>query len=201
MSPSPPPVDAVSASAVVQTSFGKFYACASTFEPIAVATYTVSNQTAAMSSTVMPSLASWPPQIFYFLTMLIGLVLMFVGFALIRPINFVVGVYIGLTTSILLLTLFAPESTSCTVVFVLPIFFALLLGSLFACKRGSMFAVMGLILGEIAGRLCFNLMLLVVDAPDYMAFTFIGFFAVLVSTKGTHRGSSCMHMPVLSTLA
>jgi len=151
------------------------------FEPFVNVTTAVSAQTEAVQSVVVPSLASWPPQVFFALAILTGALLLLAGFALIRPINFCVGCYIGGSLAILALTLFAPPDTECGIIIGVPLVSALLAGALFAWKRGSMFAVMGLIAGELVGRVFFHVTLARLHAPEYIAFACVGFFAVVLS--------------------
>ena len=112
--------------------------------------------------------------------MALGALLLSVGFMLIRPINFAVGCYLGGSITLLLITLFAPVTTGCGIIVWFPVFAALGVGGLCAWKRGSMFAIIGLIIGEIAGRLVYNLTMRPLGLPEYLAFSCISFFSVVV---------------------
>jgi len=181
--PSPPtvPIDISSATAVVTGAYGKFARCALTYDFVSVVTYAIIGEEEELQASLVASMASWPPQLFGMLWLLVGAALLFVGFALIRPINFVTGTYISSSIVILLLTLFAPSTTTCGTIVWMPVVVGLSFGALCAWKRGSMFAVIGLIVGEIVGRLFYNLTLGAWGAPDYLAYSCIGFFSVVFS--------------------
>jgi len=159
-----------------------------TFDWIASTTKTVIGEEEVLEESLMSSITSWHPSVFSLLTMIGGLVLLTVGFMLVRPINFFVGAYIGGSISLLLLTLFAPATTTCLTIVGVPGGFALVIGALCAWKRGSMFALIGLVIGEIVGRLFYNLTLKQIGAPEYLAFSCIGFFAVVIACTMFYMG-------------
>jgi len=177
----PLPIDLDAATSVVSGAYGKFANCALTFDWIKMATKQVIGEEELLEASLASSITSWHPSIFTLLTMLLGVVLLLVGFMFVRPVNFGVGAYIGGSVSLLLLTLFAPATTGCATIVGVPVLIALLLGGICAWKRGSMFAVIGLVAGEVIGRLFFNLTLKGLGAPEYLAFSCIGFFAVVVA--------------------
>ena len=178
------PLDLDSASEVVSQAHSQFITCAMSFGPVA--------QTAALiigkHEEVRSHSQTWGQEVWDGLLVAAGLVILFFGFASVRPVNFAFGTYLGGSLSLLLMTLFGPLQADCAFVFGVPLMSALASGLLFVWKESSMFAVFGLFAGELAGRLVFDFLLAPTGAPDYLAYSCIGFFSVVV------RVASDMHV-------
>ena len=140
------------ASAVIMDTYKKFDQCAMTYNFVASGTSAVVGEEQMMSDWFNGHKSNFPPQLFTFLHMLFGVALLFVGFMLVRPINFAFGAYLSGSIMLLLLKALVKTGATCDVIFGLPVVTALLFGSLAAWKRGSMFGLLGLITGEVAGR-------------------------------------------------
>jgi len=105
---------------------------------------------------------------------------LFFGFMLVRPINFAFGAYLSGSIALLLLKALVKTHATCTIIFWIPVLVAMVFGSLAAWKRGSIFGLLGLIAGEVAGRYFYNILLRPFAAPEQLAYTCIGFFAVVM---------------------
>ena len=112
--------------------------------------------------------------------LLLALTLCFAGYVLVRPINFACGAYLGGSIALLVLKAVIKVQATCLTIVGIPTLAGLLLGSLAAWKRGSLFAVLGLIMGEVAGRYFYNSLLRPLGVPEQLAYTCIGFFAVVL---------------------
>ena len=99
---------------------------------------------------------------------------------LVRPINFVFGAYLGGSISLLILKAIVKTQTTCSLIFGVPMTVAMVCGSLAAYRRGSMFGLLGLVTGEVAGRYFYNATMRPFGVPEQLAYTCIGFFAVVV---------------------
>ena len=71
--------------------------------------------------------------------LLLGLIILFYAYKLVRPLNFVAGAWLGVTFSLILMTIFAPYVTACVPIVVVGTACGLLLGVLAAMSRISMF--------------------------------------------------------------
>jgi hypothetical protein len=166
---------------VILDTYSKFDQCAMTFAPIASTTSTVVGEEQMLSDWFTVNQSSIPPQFFLFVHMLFGATLLFFGFMLVRPINFAFGAYLSGSIALLLLKALVKTHATCTIIFWIPVLVAMVFGSLAAWKRGSIFGLLGLIAGEVAGRYFYNILLRPFAAPEQLAYTCIGFFAVVVS--------------------
>jgi len=112
---------------------------------------------------------------------------MLYGFRLVRPVNFVAGAYLGGTSSLILLQIFAPAFPNCYAIVAGATVCALVLGMVCYKKRTSVLVVLGIVLGEIVGDNFYKLFLASVF-PEYVAFGCIGFFAVLLGVGAASFG-------------
>ena len=108
-------------------------------------------------------------------------------YKLVRPVNFAAGAYLGWTSSLLLLTIFAPTLSSCPAILAVGTCSAVLVGLLCAMNRASVMAVLGVVAGEMLGDVFFKTFLASI-APEYIAFGCIGFFAVLLAVLSAYAG-------------
>lgn len=179
--------DLATANAFVSGSYDKYSSCVASYDIITTTTGAVSAQAGVATSYFVQIASSLPAAIFGTLTMIAGVVLMFYGFKLVRPVNFAAGAYLGWTTSLILLTVFAPNLASCPAILSLGTVSGLLVGVLCAMKRASVMAVLGVVAGEMLGDVFFKTFLASV-APEYVAFGCIGFFAVLLAVLSAYAG-------------
>lgn len=103
-------------------------------------------------------LASLPALAFRGILLTSGLTLTLFGFALIRPVNFTFGAYLGGVVALSLLGQFTHDP-GCVMTVGVTLGGALLLGALFALLRKSMYAVLGAVLGNGAGSFAFAALL------------------------------------------
>jgi len=175
------PLDIQSATEVVNGAYAQFTECAMAIDPVALATTMLIGKEEAMRTSLVARSRTWTHEVMDGVHIFFGLVLLFASFSFVRPINFCAGRYLGGSFSLLVLTLFAPVPTPCMIVFGMPTFFALLVGTAFVYRRGSLFAMFGLVVGEIVGRLVYDLLLGPLGAPDFLAYSCIGFFSVVLA--------------------
>jgi len=135
----------------------------------------------ALDATIQAT-QSAPWQAFSGATLVFSLALMFLGFYLVRAVNFFGGVYIGSTLSLFVLSLFAvgtPLMNDCNVMLSIVSASALLLAIICVIKRKSMYVLLGLIAGEIVGKFFFHLLLERSGYGTNTLYVSIGFFAVV----------------------
>lgn len=179
--------DLQTANAFIAGSYERYTSCISSYEIVTQASSAVSSQAGAASGAVVQFAGSLPTQVFSFLTLAAGLVLMIYGYKLVRPVNFAAGAYLGWTSSLLLLTIFAPTLSSCPAILAVGTCSAVLVGLLCAMNRASVMAVLGVVAGEMLGDVFFKTFLASI-APEYIAFGCIGFFAVLLAVLSAYAG-------------
>ena len=175
--------DLATSTAFVVGSVDRFSACLASYGPLTSATATVTDKAGIALSFVTDVASSWPAQVWTAGLVVVGLALLFYGFKMVRPVNFVAGAYCGGTLSLLALNIFVPALSSCGAIVGVGVACGLVLGLLCAMKRGSVLAVIGLVAGEIVGDVAYKTILLPLGAPEYAAFFCIGFFAVLVRSS------------------
>ena len=80
--------DLATANAFVSGSYDKYSSCVASYDIITTTTGAVSAQAGVATSYFVQIASSLPAAIFGTLTMIAGVVLMFYGFKLVRPVNF-----------------------------------------------------------------------------------------------------------------
>jgi len=123
-----------------------------------------------------------PWQAFSGATLALALALLFLGFYLVRIVNFVGGFYLGSSLSLFLITLFAaelPVMQDCKVLLGTVAGSALLVAMVCVVKRKSMYVLLGLIAGEIIGKFVYQLALERSGYGTNTLYVSIGFFAVV----------------------
>mmetsp|Transcript_49963 Transcript_49963/g.99488 ORF Transcript_49963/g.99488 Transcript_49963/m.99488 type:complete len:291 (-) Transcript_49963:388-1260(-) len=165
----------------------RYSTCIASFAPLQSASETVRSASSSYVSPIMEASTSLPEQILSLATLALGAALWALGYKLVRPVNFIAGAYFGSTMSLLLLKIFAPTLTSCSLIVAVGTVSGLIVGVLCALKRAAVLIVLGLVAGEIVGDLVYKSLLSSV-APEYVAFGCIGFFAVLMGVLFGHVG-------------
>jgi len=177
-----------SAENFVTSTYSRYATCGMTFGPINALVTAVMGEEEDLSVALANAANTWPMPLTRTILLLIGVSMALYGFALVRPFNFAAGAYLGGTLTLLLLGVVAPPSTTCWVIVVLPLLAAIAAGVVCASKRSSLFAVFGLVAGEVIGRVFYNLLLAPVGLPELLAYSCIGFFAVLCSVGAYYVG-------------
>jgi len=123
-----------------------------------------------------------PWQAFSVATLAFALALLFLGFYLVRIVNFFSGFYLGSSLSLFLISLFAadlPMMQACKVLLGTVTGSALLIAIICVVKRKSMYVLLGLIAGEIIGRFFYHLAIERSGYGTNALYVSIGFFAVV----------------------
>lgn len=179
MSVDVPDVDA--ANAFVTGAYERFSTCLTTFGAVSEAIESTKDLTVEGIHKGRDTFLSFPAMVLNSTQLLIGVALCFYGFKLVRPVNFVAGAFLGSTTSLILLSIFAPALDACPPVVGIALASGLVLGLLCAAARTSMMVVLGLVAGEICGDLFYKTVLAGAGLPPFMAYASIGFWAVLLA--------------------
>jgi hypothetical protein len=138
----------------------------------------------ALDTTVQTA-ESTPWQVFSGVTLACALGLLFLGWYLVRAVNFFGGLYIGASLSLFVLSLAAtgtPLAANCIAMLSIVSGSALLIAIICVVKRKSMYLLLGLIAGEIIGKFVYHLALEHSEFFDFGTNTLyvsVGFFAVL----------------------
>lgn len=135
----------------------------------------------ALDATILAT-QSAPWQAFSGATLVFSMALLFLGFYLVRAVNFVGGFYLGSSLSLFLLTLFAtgtPLMEDCTMLLSIVAASAVLLAIICVVKRKSMYVLLGLIAGEIVGKFFYHLLLEHSGYGTNTLYVSIGFFAIV----------------------
>jgi hypothetical protein len=125
---------------------------------------------------------SVPAQAFSIAGFIAAMLLLFLGIYLVRAVNFICGFYVGSSLAMFLLDLFAmgtPLMDECAVLLAIVSGSALLVGIICLMKRRSMYALIGLVAGEIVGKFVYHLVLENSGYGTNTLYVSIGFFAVV----------------------
>jgi len=179
--------DLQSANTFIAGSYTKYSTCISSYEVMATASNVITTQAGSISAVAAQQIGSVPEQVISGLTLVVGIILMFLGYKLVRPVNFAAGAYLGYTASLILITIFLPSLSSCPAILATGTVSGLLVGLLCAMKRASVLAVLGVVAGEMIGDLFYKTFLAQI-LPEYVAFGCIGFFAVLLAVLSAYAG-------------
>jgi hypothetical protein len=124
---------------------------------------------------------SVPWQAFSGLTLAISMLLMFLGWYLVRAVNLFGGLYIGASVSVFLLTFSAgtPLMGDCLAMISVVTVSSLLCAIICLVYRKSMYLVLGMIAGEIVGKFVYHLCLETNGLGSNTLYITIGFFAMV----------------------
>jgi len=124
---------------------------------------------------------SMPWQAFSGLTLAVAMLLMFLGWYLVRAVNLFGGLYIGASLSVFFLTFATdtPLMQNCLAMTSVVGVSALLCAVICLVYRKSMYLVLGMIAGEIIGKFVYHLLLESAGLGTNTLYISIGFFAVL----------------------
>lgn len=124
---------------------------------------------------------SVPWQAFSGLTLAISMLLMFLGWYLVRAVNLFGGLYIGASVSVFLLTFSAgtPLMGDCLAMISVVTVSSLLCAIICLVYRKSMYLVLGMIAGEIVGKFVYHLCLEPNGLGSNTLYITIGFFAIV----------------------
>eukprot|EP00320_Phaeocystis_rex_P003349 CAMPEP_0119057876 /NCGR_PEP_ID=MMETSP1178-20130426/2266_1 /TAXON_ID=33656 /ORGANISM="unid sp, Strain CCMP2000" /LENGTH=283 /DNA_ID=CAMNT_0007038743 /DNA_START=53 /DNA_END=904 /DNA_ORIENTATION=- len=124
---------------------------------------------------------SVPWQAFSGLTLVLAVLLMFLGWYLVRAVNFCGGLYIGASVSVFLLSFAAgtPLMHNCHAMISVVVGSALLVAIICIIYRKSMYLVLGMISGEIIGKFFYHLTWESYGFGSNTLYMSIGFFAIL----------------------
>jgi hypothetical protein len=124
---------------------------------------------------------SLPWQAFSGLTLACAVLLMFLGWYLVRAVNFFGGLYIGASVSVFLMTFATgtPLMQNCHAMISVVMGSALLVAIGCLVYRKSMYLVLGMIAGEIVGKFVYHLTLESAGLGSNTLYVSIGFFAML----------------------
>ena len=113
-------------------------------------------------------------------TLAAGLLLLAFGHALVRPVNFLAGAYLGGVGSLLAMRIFLPDVNACAAVIAVPVVGALTAGLVCAYLRKSMYFVFGLMAGDVVGSYLFFLAVEWTGLGSQGLYFSMGFFAFTV---------------------
>ena len=124
---------------------------------------------------------SMPWQAFSGLTLAVAMLLMFLGWYLVRAVNLFGGLYIGASVSMFLLTFSAgtPLMGNCSAMISVVTVSSLLCAIICLVYRKSMYLVLGMIAGEIVGKFVYHLCLESAGLGSNTLYITIGFFAMV----------------------
>jgi hypothetical protein len=124
---------------------------------------------------------SMPWQAFSGVTLAIAMLLMFLGWYLVRAVNLFGGLYIGASVSVFLLTFSAgtPLMGDCVAMISVVTVSSLLGAIICLVYRKSMYLVLGMIAGEIVGKFVYHLCLESAGLGSNTLYITIGFFAMV----------------------
>ena len=124
---------------------------------------------------------SMPWQAFSGVTLAIAMLLMFLGWYLVRAVNLFGGLYIGASVSMFLLTFSAgtPLMGDCVAMISVVTVSSLLSAIICLVYRKSMYLVLGMIAGEIVGKFVYHLCLESAGLGSNTLYITIGFFAMV----------------------
>jgi hypothetical protein len=124
---------------------------------------------------------SMPWQAFSGVTLAIAMLLMFLGWYLVRAVNLFGGLYIGASVSVFLLTFSAgtPLMGDCVAMISVVTVSSLLGAIICLVYRKSMYLVLGMIAGEIVGKFFYHLCLESAGLGSNTLYITIGFFAMV----------------------
>jgi hypothetical protein len=125
--------------------------------------------------------SSMPWQAFSGVTLAIAMLLMFLGWYLVRAVNLFGGLYIGASVSVFLLTFSAgtPLMGDCLAMISVVTVSSLLGAIICLVYRKSMYLVLGMIAGEIVGKFFYHLCLESAGLGSNTLYITIGFFAMV----------------------
>ena len=125
--------------------------------------------------------SSMPWQAFSGVTLAIAMLLMFLGWYLVRAVNLFGGLYIGASVSVFLLTFSAgtPLMGDCVAMISVVTVSSLLGAIICLVYRKSMYLVLGMIAGEIVGKFFYHLCLESAGLGSNTLYITIGFFAMV----------------------
>lgn len=137
----------------------------------------------ALDNTIQAA-QSAPWQAFSGLTLACAMGLLFLGWYLVRAVNFFGGFYLGSSLALLSISIIGNYSSAlsenCIAMLSIVAATGLLAAVICVIKRKSMYLVLGLIAGEIIGKFFYHLLLEPTDAKGTMTMMFsVGFFMVL----------------------
>ena len=124
---------------------------------------------------------SMPWQAFSGVTLAVAMLLMFLGWYLVRAVNLFGGLYIGASVSMFLLTFSAgtPLMGDCVAMISVVTVSSLLSAIICLVYRKSMYLVLGMIAGEIVGKFVYHLCLESAGLGSNTLYITIGFFAMV----------------------
>lgn len=124
---------------------------------------------------------SMPWQAFSGVTLAVAMLLMFLGWYLVRAVNLFGGLYIGASVSMFLLTFSAgtPLMGDCVAMISVVTISSLLSAIICLVYRKSMYLVLGMIAGEIVGKFVYHLCLESAGLGSNTLYITIGFFAMV----------------------
>lgn len=124
---------------------------------------------------------SMPWQAFSGLTLAVAMLLMFLGWYLVRAVNLFGGLYIGASVSMFLLTFSAgtPLMGNCSAMISVVTVSSLLCAIICLVYRKSMYLVLGMIAGEIVGKFVYHLCLESAGLGSNTLYITVGFFAMV----------------------
>merc|ERR1711865_129913 len=124
---------------------------------------------------------SVPWQAFSGLTLAVAILLMFLGWYLVRAVNLFGGLYIGASVSVFLLTFAVgtPLMQNCLAMISVVVVSSLLGAIIRLVYRKSMYLVLGMIAGEIIGKFVYHLLLESAGLGSNTLYISIGFFAMV----------------------
>ena len=125
--------------------------------------------------------SSMPWQAFSGVTLAVAMLLMFLGWYLVRAVNLFGGLYIGASVSMFLLTFSAgtPLMGDCVAMISVVTVSSLLSAIICLVYRKSMYLVLGMIAGEIVGKFVYHLCLESAGLGSNTLYITIGFFAMV----------------------
>jgi len=124
---------------------------------------------------------SVPWQAFSGLTLAVAILLMFLGWYLVRAVNLFGGLYIGASVSVFLLTFAVgtPLMQNCLAMISVVVVSSLVSAIICLVYRKSMYLVLGMIAGEIIGKFVYHLLLESAGLGSNTLYISIGFFAMV----------------------
>lgn len=128
----------------------------------------------------------------------LGILLVLFGYTLARPASLAAGGYLGGTVALLMLGIFAPAIEGCATILSVAGMGALIFGLICTLNRSVLLAVLGLIAGELIGRLLYKTVLQDLGVPVSGGYFFLGFFALLAAVLATQVG--CLFVTICTAL-